>query len=50
LVRAAMPPVVTALSRRELPRLGAREPFSATGLLGAGGRADQAAGSTAPRG
>ncbi|MFH8448508.1 SDR family oxidoreductase [Streptomyces fungicidicus] len=50
LVRAAMPPVVTALSRRELPRLAAREPFSATGLLGAGGRADQAAGSAAPRG
>lgn len=43
LVRAAMPPVVTWLSRRELPRLAAAEPFSATGLLGAGGRADQAA-------
>ncbi|WP_164382856.1 SDR family oxidoreductase [Streptomyces sp. OM5714] len=43
LVRAAMPPVVTWLSRRELPRLTAAEPFSATGLLGAGGRADQAA-------
>ncbi|BFO16384.1 hypothetical protein SHKM778_27720 [Streptomyces sp. KM77-8] len=42
-VRAAMPPVVTWLSRRELPRLAAAEPFSATGLLGAGGRADQAA-------
>ncbi|WP_055694306.1 SDR family oxidoreductase [Streptomyces prasinopilosus] len=42
LVRAAMPPVVTMLSRRELPRLAAREPFEATGLLGAGGRADQA--------
>ncbi|MFE5393209.1 SDR family oxidoreductase [Streptomyces sp. NPDC056568] len=38
LVRAAMPPVVTWLSRRELPRLAADEPFSATGLLGAGGR------------
>ncbi|MFD6908234.1 SDR family oxidoreductase [Streptomyces sp. NPDC060077] len=49
-VRAAMPPVVTLLSRRELPRLGAAEPFSATGLLGAGGRADQAAGTDAPRG
>ncbi|WP_320782095.1 SDR family oxidoreductase, partial [Streptomyces sp. CRN 30] len=35
LVRAAMPPVVTALSRRELPRLAAAEPFEATGLLGA---------------
>lgn len=41
LVRAAMPPVVTMLSRRELPRLAAGEPFEATGLLGAGGRADQ---------
>ncbi|KYK14554.1 MULTISPECIES: SDR family oxidoreductase [Streptomyces] len=43
LVRAAMPPVVTWLSRRELPRLAAAEPFSATGLLGAGGLADQTA-------
>ncbi|MGA5795355.1 SDR family oxidoreductase [Streptomyces cellulosae] len=43
LVRGAMPPVVTALSRRELPRLAAAEPFEATGLLGAGGLADQAA-------
>jgi short-subunit dehydrogenase len=40
LVRAAMPPVVTALSRRELPRLARTAPFEATGLLGAGGRAD----------
>ncbi|MFC8226147.1 SDR family oxidoreductase [Streptomyces sp. NPDC057287] len=40
LVRAAMPPVVTALSRRELPRIERRTPFEATGLLGAGGRAD----------
>ncbi|MFI0788890.1 SDR family oxidoreductase [Streptomyces lydicus] len=39
LVRAAMPPVVTMLSRRELPRLASSEPFEATGLLGAGGRA-----------
>ncbi|GGS46326.1 SDR family oxidoreductase [Streptomyces griseoviridis] len=39
LVRAAMPPVVTAVSRRELPRLAAAQPFEATGLLGAGGRA-----------
>ena len=38
-----MPTVVTALSRRELPRLTAAEPFEATGLLGAGGLADQAA-------
>ncbi|MEU5656628.1 SDR family oxidoreductase [Streptomyces sp. NPDC047737] len=43
LVRAAMPPVVTWLSRRELPRLAEAEPFSATGLLGVGGRAGQAA-------
>jgi short-subunit dehydrogenase len=42
LVRAAMPPVVTALSRRELPRLAARQPFEPTGLLGPGGRADTA--------
>ncbi|MFB7087888.1 SDR family oxidoreductase [Streptomyces sp. NPDC056296] len=48
LVRAAMPPVVTWLSRRELPRLTAAEPFSATGLLGAGGRADQGAGTDDP--
>ncbi|MFG3248852.1 SDR family oxidoreductase [Streptomyces sp. NPDC048187] len=51
LVRAAMPPVVTWLSRRELPRLAAAEPFSATGLLGVGGRAGQDAdpGSRPPR-
>lgn len=41
-VRAALPAVVTRLSRRELPRLAARTPFEATGLLGAGGRADEA--------
>ncbi|GAA2492360.1 SDR family oxidoreductase [Streptomyces gobitricini] len=40
LVRAAMPPVVTMLSRRELPRLAAARPFEATGLLGPGGLAD----------
>ncbi|GGQ08190.1 SDR family oxidoreductase [Streptomyces roseolilacinus] len=39
LVRAAMPAVVTALSRRELPRLAAEHPFEATGFLGEGGRA-----------
>lgn len=49
LVRAAMPPVVTWLSRRELPRLATAEPFSATGLLGVGGRADQAAHHGGPR-
>ncbi|MFF9687901.1 SDR family oxidoreductase [Streptomyces sp. NPDC014623] len=42
-VRAAMPPVVTAYSKRELPRLKQRVPFEPTGLLGAGGRADAAA-------
>lgn len=46
LVRAAMPPVVTLLSRRELPRLAAVHPFEPTGLLGAGGLAD----ASAPRG
>ncbi|HBF81815.1 MAG TPA: short-chain dehydrogenase [Streptomyces sp.] len=40
LVRAAMPPVVTMLSKRELPRLKKKAAFEATGLLGAGGRAD----------
>ncbi|MER5551775.1 SDR family oxidoreductase [Streptomyces sp. NPDC002793] len=39
-VRAAMPPVVTAVSKRVLPGLERRSPFEATGLLGAGGRAD----------
>ncbi|MCK8677641.1 MULTISPECIES: SDR family oxidoreductase [Streptomyces] len=48
LVRAAMPPVVTAVCRRELPRLAAAEPFRATGLLGAGGRA-AAVSDAAPR-
>lgn len=42
LVRAGMPPVVTWVARRELLRLTAGEPFGTTGLLGAGGRADQA--------
>ncbi|MFC9463153.1 SDR family oxidoreductase [Streptomyces coelicoflavus] len=48
LVRAAMPPVVTMLSRRELPRLAEAEPFRATGLLGAGGRADRDAAADGP--
>lgn len=39
LVRAAMPPVVTWVARRELPRLEQRTPLAETGLLGAGGRA-----------
>ncbi|MGA4953406.1 SDR family oxidoreductase [Streptomyces lydicamycinicus] len=42
-VRAALPIVITHLARRELPRLAARSSFEATGLLGAGGRADAAA-------
>ncbi|MFG2891134.1 SDR family oxidoreductase [Streptomyces sp. NPDC048248] len=42
LVRGAMPPVVTLLSKRELPRLQRRTAFATTGLLGAGGRADAA--------
>lgn len=43
-VRAAMPPVVTFLSKRELPRLQRSTSFEGTGLLGAGGRADIDAG------
>ncbi|GAA2944864.1 SDR family oxidoreductase [Streptomyces enissocaesilis] len=39
-VRGAMPPVVTLLSKRELPRLQRSTAFAATGLLGAGGSAD----------
>ncbi|MER5973214.1 SDR family oxidoreductase [Streptomyces sp. NPDC002055] len=50
IARAAMPPVVTMLSRRELPRLAAAEPFRATGMLGPGGRADRAAGTGSPPG
>ncbi|MFF7974239.1 short-chain dehydrogenase/reductase [Streptomyces sp. NPDC007905] len=42
-VRAALPAVVLRVSRRELPRLQAEEPFLPTGLLGAGGEADRAA-------
>ncbi|MFD8309344.1 SDR family oxidoreductase [Streptomyces sp. NPDC059690] len=42
-VRAAMPPVVLRLSRRELPRLQQRQPWQHTGPLGAGGEADRAA-------
>ncbi|GAA1502110.1 SDR family oxidoreductase [Streptomyces albidochromogenes] len=38
-VRAAMPPVVTWVSKRELPRLEREAALTATGLLGAGGRA-----------
>ncbi|GLW54715.1 SDR family oxidoreductase [Kitasatospora phosalacinea] len=37
-VRAALPPLVTRLSRTEVPRIADHHPFRATGLLGAGGR------------
>ncbi|MFJ3223098.1 SDR family oxidoreductase [Streptomyces sp. NPDC086783] len=40
--RAVLPPVVTRISRKELPRLAARARFEATGLLGAGARDDPA--------
>ncbi|MGW7458025.1 SDR family oxidoreductase [Streptomyces sp. NPDC054797] len=39
-VRAALPALVTRVARTELPRLERAAPFGATGLLGAGGRAD----------
>ncbi|MEW2249290.1 SDR family oxidoreductase [Streptomyces sp. NPDC006975] len=42
-VRAALPPVVLRVARRELPRIEAEAPFEDTGLLGAGGLADRAA-------
>jgi NAD(P)-dependent dehydrogenase (short-subunit alcohol dehydrogenase family) len=41
--RAGVPPVVLRVSRRELPRRRDGEPLRASGLLGAGGRADRAA-------
>ncbi|MFJ4693128.1 SDR family oxidoreductase [Streptomyces sp. NPDC088766] len=41
IARAALPPLVLRVARRELPRLEAEEPFRPTGLLGAGGRADR---------
>ncbi|MFD9337819.1 SDR family oxidoreductase [Streptomyces sp. NPDC060028] len=40
-VRAFIPPVVTHIARTELPRLDRTQPIEATGLLGAGGRADE---------
>ncbi|GAA4967914.1 short-chain dehydrogenase [Streptomyces caelestis] len=46
--RAALPPVVLRVARRELARLEAEEPLRHTGLLGAGGEADRAAGRTRP--
>ncbi|MEU4895433.1 short-chain dehydrogenase/reductase [Streptomyces sp. NPDC044780] len=39
--RAALPPVVLRVSRRALPRIEAERPLRPTGLLGAGGRADE---------
>ncbi|WP_432590190.1 SDR family oxidoreductase [Streptomyces sp. HD1123-B1] len=49
-VRPLLPVLVTWFSRRELPRLAERTRFEATGLLGAGGRADQAATARQARG
>ncbi|MGW6577742.1 SDR family NAD(P)-dependent oxidoreductase, partial [Streptomyces sp. NPDC054945] len=40
-VRAALPTLVTHIARTELPRLERKQPFEATGLLGAGGYADE---------
>ncbi|MGW7332701.1 SDR family oxidoreductase [Streptomyces sp. NPDC054840] len=40
-VRACLPAVVTHMARAELPRLERTQPFEATGLLGAGGHADE---------
>ncbi|MEU7424867.1 SDR family oxidoreductase [Streptomyces sp. NPDC040750] len=42
-LRAALPPVVLRVSRRDLRRMEAEEPLVSTGLLGAGGEADRAA-------
>lgn len=41
--RTAVPPVVTRVARREIPRLTARSPLRPTGLLGPGGDADREA-------
>jgi NAD(P)-dependent dehydrogenase (short-subunit alcohol dehydrogenase family) len=46
--RAALPAVVTAVARHELPRLEAAGPMEPTGPLGAGGAADRAAHRPAP--
>ncbi|MFG2623062.1 SDR family oxidoreductase [Streptomyces sp. NPDC048507] len=40
-VRALLPPIVTRIARTELPRIARTAPFEATGMLGAGGLADQ---------
>ncbi|MFF8974206.1 SDR family oxidoreductase [Streptomyces sp. NPDC014995] len=45
--RAALPPLVLRRCRRELPRLEAEAALRPTGLLGAGGRADRGATTTA---
>ncbi|MFG3206730.1 SDR family oxidoreductase [Streptomyces sp. NPDC048192] len=42
-LRWALPPVVLRLARHDLPRWDTGHPLSATGRLGAGGRADRAA-------
>ncbi|MFI8193784.1 SDR family oxidoreductase [Streptomyces sp. NPDC085946] len=41
--RATLPPVVLRVARHRIPRLESGGPFRATGPLGAGGRADEAA-------
>ncbi|MFF9488034.1 SDR family oxidoreductase [Streptomyces sp. NPDC014676] len=46
--RAALPPVVLRVARRELARLEAEDPMRHTGLLGAGGEADRTAAGTRP--
>lgn len=46
--RAALPPVVLRVARRELARLEAEDPLRHTGLLGAGGEADRSAARTRP--
>ncbi|MFF6995297.1 SDR family oxidoreductase [Streptomyces sp. NPDC008313] len=47
--RGALPPLVTLVSRTQLPRLAARERFEATGLLGAGAEGDPAEGDPGER-
>ncbi|WP_129311461.1 SDR family oxidoreductase [Streptomyces sp. L2] len=42
-VRAAVPPVLLRVSRHDLPRVDGGRPLRSTGLLGAGGTADDAA-------
>ncbi|MFD3720340.1 SDR family oxidoreductase [Streptomyces sp. NPDC058674] len=47
-LRPLLPLAVTAVSRRAMPRLTERGPVEPTGLLGAGGRADERAQGRAP--